>query len=51
MVDARLDFLYRDARAMEKLDEVNNKVCKALQEVRCAQDARLEHQVSTQELN
>jgi hypothetical protein len=47
MVDARLDFLYRDASAMEKLDEVDDKVYKALQEVRCAQDARLEYQVST----
>ena len=33
MVGARLDFLYRDAGAMEKLDEVNDKVYKALQEV------------------
>ena len=49
MVDVRLDFLYRDAGTMEKLDEVHDKVYKALQEVRCAQDARLEHQVSTQE--
>jgi hypothetical protein len=47
MVDARLD--YRDAGAMEKLNEVNDKVYKALQEVRCAEDACLEHQVSTQE--
>ena len=36
MVDARLDCLYRDACAMEKLDEVDEKVYKALQEVRCA---------------
>ena len=49
MVDARLDFLYRDAGAMEKPDEVNDKVYKALQEVCCAQDACLAHQVSTQE--
>jgi hypothetical protein len=49
MVDARLDFLYRDAGAMEKLDDFDDKVYKALQEVRCAQDARLEHQVSTKE--
>jgi hypothetical protein len=49
MVDARLDFLYRDARAMEKLDEVDDEACKALHEVRCAQDAGLVHQISTQE--
>ena len=49
MVDARLDFLYRNAGAMEKLNEVIDKVHKALQEVRCAHDACLEHQVSTQE--
>jgi hypothetical protein len=47
MVDARLDFLYRDAGAMEKLDEVDDEACKALLEVRCAQDAGLVHQVST----
>ena len=33
MVDARLDFLYRNAGAMEKLNEVIDKVHKALQEV------------------
>jgi hypothetical protein len=35
MVDARLDFsgLYRDAGTMEKLDEVDDKFDKALQEV------------------
>jgi hypothetical protein len=51
MVDARLrlDFLYRDSCAMEKLNEVSDKVYKALLEVLCAQDACLEHQVSTQE--
>jgi hypothetical protein len=31
MVDARLDFLYRDTSAMEKLDEVDNEACKARQ--------------------
>jgi hypothetical protein len=35
-VDARLDFLYRDIGAMEKLDEVDDIACKALHEVRCA---------------
>jgi hypothetical protein len=32
MVDARLDFLYRDAGSMEKpeLDEVDDETCKAL---------------------
>ena len=30
MVDARLDFLYMDACAMEKLDEVDDETCKAL---------------------
>ena len=34
---------------MEKLDEVDEKVYKALQEVRCVQDTFLEHQVSIQE--
>ena len=34
MVDARLDFLYRDAGAMEKLDEVDDGACKAMHEVR-----------------
>jgi hypothetical protein len=37
MVDARLDFLYRNAGAIEKLNEVIDKVYKALlalQEVR-----------------
>ena len=47
MVDARLDILYRDASAMEKLDEVDDETCKALHEVRCAQDAGLIYQVST----
>jgi hypothetical protein len=42
MVDARLDFLYRDAGAMEKLDEVEDEACKALHEVNSlsAQDAQ-----------
>jgi hypothetical protein len=43
MVDARPDFLYRNASAMDKLNELIDKVYKALQEVRCAQDACLEH--------
>jgi hypothetical protein len=47
MVNARLDFLYRDTGTMEKLDEVDDETCKALHEVRCAQDAGLVHQVST----
>ena len=47
MVDARLDFLYRDAGSMEKLDEVDDEACKALHEVRSAQDAGRVHQVST----
>jgi hypothetical protein len=34
MVDARLDFLYRDAGAMEKLDDVDDGACKAMHEVR-----------------
>jgi hypothetical protein len=34
MVNASLDFLYRDAGAMEKLDEVDDEACKALHEVR-----------------
>jgi hypothetical protein len=46
-VDARLDFLYTDAGAMEKLDEVDDETCKAQHEVRCAKDASLVHQVST----
>jgi hypothetical protein len=33
----------------QRLDEVNDEACKALHEVRCAQDAGLVNQVSTQE--
>jgi hypothetical protein len=44
MVDARLDFLYKDAGAMEKLDQVVNETCKALHEVCCAHDSGLVHQ-------
>jgi hypothetical protein len=43
MVDARLDFLYKDTCAMEKLDQVDNEACKALHEVCCARDSGLVH--------
>jgi hypothetical protein len=44
-LDARLDFLYLDAGAMEKLNEVDDEACKALHEVRCTQDAGLVYQL------